>query len=109
MTREEFIQILKKEKYSYKIKGDNLVVTHKDNVDLYSLTSIPPDVVFKNVGYVWLESLTSLPPGVVFKNRGRVYLRSLTGRWFDEWKGNIEGIDSKMLLNVMIKQGLFER
>ena len=26
-----------------------------------------------------------------------------------EWKGNIEGIDSKMLLNVMIKQGVFER
>ena len=89
MTREEFIEILKKEGYSYKIEGDKLVVTGN--------------------GDVWLDSLTSLPPGVVFKNRGRVYLRSLTGRWFDEWTGNIEGIDSKRLLNVMIKQGVFER
>ena len=79
------------------------------SVNLNSLTSLPPDVEFNSEGYVDLGALTSLPPGVVFKNRGRVYLRSLTGRWFDEWKGNIEGIDSKMLLNVMIKQGLFER
>jgi hypothetical protein len=109
MTRDEFIEVLKKKKYSYKIKGDNLVVTHKDNVDLYSLTSIPPDVVFKNVGYVWLESLTSLPPGVVFNNEGHIFLGSLSGDWFDTWKGNIEGIDSKRLLNKMIKQGVFER
>ena len=107
MTQEEFIEVLKKEKYSYKIKGDNLVVTHKDNVDLYSLTSIPPDVVFKNVGYVWLESLTSLPPGVVFNNEGHIFLGSLSGDWFDTWKGNIEGIDSTRLLNFMISKGVF--
>jgi len=79
------------------------------SVNLNSLTSLPPGVEFNSEGYVDLGALTSLPPGVVFKNRGRVYLRSLTGRWFDEWKGNIEGIDNKRLLNVMIKQGLFER
>jgi hypothetical protein len=29
--------------------------------------------------------------------------------WFNDWKGNMEGIDSKRLLNLMIKQGVFER
>jgi hypothetical protein len=46
---------------------------------------------------------------VEFNNEGDVYLEYLTGGWFDEWKGNIEGIDSKRLLNKMIKQGVFER
>ena len=134
MTQEAFIKILDEKGYSYEIEGDKVVVTHEGDVGLDaltsippgvefkneghvyldSLTSLPPGVVFKNEGYVglphvYLDSLTSLPPGVVFKNRGRVYLRSLTGRWFGEWQGNIEGIESNRLLNVMIKQGVFER
>ena len=79
------------------------------SVNLNSLTSLPPGVEFNSEGYVDLGALTSLPPGVVFKNRGRVYLRSLTGRWFDEWEGNIEGIEPKRLLNKMISLGIFER
>ena len=79
------------------------------DVDLRSLTSLPPGVVFKNGGDVRLDSLTSLPPGVEFKNGRDVYLGYLIGRWFKEWKGNIKGIASKRLLNVMIKQGVFER
>ena len=78
-------------------------------VNLESLTSLPPGVEFRNRGAVSLDSITSLPPGVEFKNRGNVYLRSLIGGWFSDWKGNIEGIDAKRLLNVMIKQGVFER
>ena len=149
MTREEFIKILKEKRYPYKIEGDKIIVTDEWNVDLNSLTSIPPGVEFKNVGdvhlnrltslppgvefknvgYVILFSLTSLPPGAEFKNRGNVglnsltflpsgvefnnegdvYLEYLTGGWFDVWKGNIEGIDSKRLLNKMIKDGVFER
>jgi len=31
----------------------------------------------------------------------------LIGGWFDEWQGNIEGIDSNKLLNAMIKRELF--
>ena len=83
MTREEFIKELDKSNYSYRIEGNKIVVTNKMGVNL--------------------NSLTSLPSGVVFKNGEDVYL----GRWFKEWKGNIEGIDSKRLLNVMIKQGVF--
>jgi hypothetical protein len=36
-------------------------------------------------------------------------LESLIGDWFGDWKGNIKGVDSKRLLNLMINKGLFER
>jgi hypothetical protein len=131
MTQKEFISILDKiEYYPYEILGNKVVVTHDRDVDLLNdLTSLPPDVefrneghvylsnltslspgvVFKNVGYVDLGSLTSLPPGVVFNNSGSVYLGSLIGGYFDEEEEDIEGIDPKRLLNLMIKQGVFER
>ena len=127
MTQEEFIQILDKKGYSYELEGDRIIVTHDDAFFLDSVTSIPSGVVFKNRGVVnlsslssispdvefrnksdiALESLTSIPRGLEFNNAGDVYLGLLIGRWFDEWTGNIEGIDSKILLNVMIKQGVF--
>jgi len=109
MTREEFIEELPDKGYYYKIEGNKIVVTHKGYVDLRSPTSLPPGVEFKNGGSVDLRSLTSLPPDAVFNNGGLVYLGSLVGGWFNRWKGNIEGIDSKRLLNVMISLGLFER
>ena len=86
-------------------------VEFKNGEDVYlnALTSLPPGVEFKNGGDVDLRSLTSLPPGVVFKNGGYVYLGLLIGRWFEDWTGNIEGIDPKDLFNLMIKQGIFER
>ena len=81
MTREEFIKQLKKEKYSYEIEGDKLVVTGGDkygSVNLSALTSLPPGVVFKNGGSVYLSALTSLPSGVEFRNGGSVFLKDLT-------------------------------
>ena len=127
MTRKEFIGILDREDYSYEIEGDKIIVTHKwsvylsgltslppgvvfnngGDVHLDRLTSLPPDVVFNNGGYVGLGSRTSLPPGVVFNNGGDVYLGYLMDRWFEDWKGNIKGIESKRLLNVMISKGMF--
>ena len=129
MTREEFIKELDEKRYLYKIEGDKIVVTEEWIVHLDSLESLPPDVQFNNRGYVDLNSLETLPPGVVFNNggdvslsslkelppgvqfnnRGTVYLNSLIGGkgWFHKWPGNIEGIDSKTLLNVMIKRGVF--
>ena len=129
MTREAFIEVLKKEGYSYEMEGDKVVVTDRGDVYLFSLTSLPPDVefrnswdvnlngltslpsgvAFKNRDEVYLSALTSLPPGVVFKNRGYVYLDYLLGGYFNRWSGNIEGIDSKRLLNKMIKDGVFEK
>ena len=78
MTQEEFIKVLKKEKYSYEIEGDKIVVTSKGYVYLSKLTSIPSGVVFKNGGSVNLSALTSLPPGVEFRNGLGVYFNSLT-------------------------------
>jgi hypothetical protein len=46
---------------------------------------------------------------VEFRNEGWVQLESLIGSNFNEWKGNIEGINKKRLLNKMISLGLFER
>jgi hypothetical protein len=127
MTQEEFIGVLDEKGYSYKIEGDKLVVTRKGYVDLNSLTSLPPDVEFRNKGDVYLSSLTSLPPGAEFRNKGfvdleliesippdtefrnegDVYLESLTDGWFSGWNGNIEGIESNMLLNLMINKEMF--
>jgi hypothetical protein len=118
MTREAFIKELEEKGYPYSEEGNKIVVTHHANgggVNLESLTSLPSGVVFKNGGSVDLESLKTLPPGVEFKNGGDVFLRSLIlikkgfliSGWFKDWPGNIEGIDNKSLLNLMIKQGVF--
>jgi hypothetical protein len=149
MTREEFIKVLEEKVYSYEIEGDKIVVTYRGEVQLNSLTSIPSDLMFKNIASVWLNSLkylpsgvvfgngtsvslnsltsipsdvvfsngwivsfhrlTSIPPGVEFKNGGGINLKSIMNGYFGSWKGNIEGIYGTRLLNLMIKQGLFER
>jgi hypothetical protein len=115
MTREEFIKILEEKGYPYEIVGNKVIVTQeggigffdKGSVDLNGLTALPPGVEFRNEGSVWLRALTSLPPGVEFKHRGNVYFKSLMGGRFSDWRGDIEGIDSKRLLNLMISKGLF--
>ena len=109
MTREEFIEILKEKGYPYEIEGDKIIVTHEGWVYLTDLTSLPPDVEFRNKGGVYLRSLTSIYPGVKFSNGGGIDLKSLLGGAFGYWEGNIEGIDEKRLLNKMIKDGVFER
>ena len=127
MTQEAFIKVLDREGYSYKIEGDKIIVTREGTVNLDTLTSLPLGVEFRNKGSVYLNALTYLPPGVVFKNGLEVYLAALTsippdvefkngglvrldslvGGYFHKCKGNIKGIDSKRLLNVMIKRGMF--
>lgn len=77
------------------------------NIYLYSLKTLPPGVVFRNGGNVNLNSLETIPSNVEFRNRGNVYLKRLTGGWFQDWSGNIEGIDNKRLLNHMISKGVF--
>ena len=129
MTREEFIEVLDRERYSYKIQGNKIVITYgmsadlrsleslpagvefnnKGCVDLRLLKSLPPGVKFRNEGYVNLESLTGLPPDVEFNNEGYIWLESLIGGLFHHWKGNIEGVNNKRLMNLMISKGLFER
>lgn len=132
MTREEFIEELESiDHYPYEIEGNKIVVTSGDsegNFDLV-LESIPSDVIFRNPGYVDLLYIDNIPSGVDFRNggdvrfssvtsiekdvrfnnHGKVYLESIFGSWAHYWKGNIEGIESKRLLNKMISMGLFDR
>ena len=125
MTREEFIEVLEEKGYFYKIEGDNMIVL-QGSVYLGSLKTLPSNIVFKNVGDVYLDSLETLPSGIVFNNGDSVYLNSLTsihrGVVFNNgwqvrlasligidtiWKGNIDGVKSKRLLNLMIKRAMF--
>jgi hypothetical protein len=46
---------------------------------------------------------------VEFKNEDNVKLYAIMYESFNRWKGNIEGINNKRLLNKMIKDGVFER
>lgn len=107
MTREEFIKELDEKGYLYEIEGDKIVVIDEFHIDLEYLKILPSDVEFRNGGEVFLESLMSIHPGVVFNNEGGVNLEYLIDGDFSEWKGNIKGIDSKRLLNGMIKRGVF--
>jgi len=77
MTREEFISILEKEGYSYRIEEGILIVDHEGDVWLHGLKSLPPNVEFRNGGKVWLNSLISLPPNVEFRNGEMVCLSGL--------------------------------
>ena len=79
-----------------------------EGVYLRNLTSIPPGIAFRNSGDVSLESITIIPNDVVFENGGHVFLKN-DWFWFVKRESNNKGIDSKRLLNAMIKQGVFER
>jgi hypothetical protein len=140
MTREEFIEVLNREEYSYEIQGDKIVVTDKEAVhlagssftkegevyieiiysipdgvifknsgllNLSSLEKIPEDVEFRNTGDLWLSGISTseIPPGFLFKNAGSINFSN--EHWNHEWSGNIEGINDKRLMDLMIKHGMF--
>lgn len=109
MTREEFIEVLEEKGYPYNIEDNKILITYQGDVDLGKLVSLPSGVDFRNLFDVYLDSIESFPLGVEFNNGGNVELRSLVGGWIEDWKGNIEGVDSNRLLNLMISKGLFER
>jgi hypothetical protein len=132
MTRRDFIGILGRGYYSWTIEGNNIVITDRGEIDL-DITSIPPNVEFRNDTYVYLDSLKNLPATIKFKNGGSVSLHSLksipSGITFENGRGvwldsfgidtkdsedennilNIEGISPKRILNQMISIGLFDR
>ena len=80
---------------------------------------VNPNVIFNMQGkwgsepWVWLPNVEKIYPGVEFHNNGSCILKMLEreGRanvvTFRDWAGNIKGVDSNRLLNVMIKQGIF--
>ena len=106
MTQEEFIEILDRENYSYIEEDGRVVINYGGDVFFY-MDSFPSDIEFRNEGDVWFENLTHLHHSTVFNNTGGVYFRKIIRGWLRNWKGNIEGIDSKRLLNLMISKGMF--
>jgi hypothetical protein len=112
MTQKEFMKVLDSRRYSYSEPiGGNITLRGKGDIILNSILSLPSGIIFMNTGKGELDSLKSIPPGVVFDNRGDIYLNSLVkGNCFiNAWKGNIEGINYKRLINKMIALGLFDR
>ena len=81
MTREAFIEVLDEKGYTYEIVDGKVVVTDGGNfygnVNLPTLTSLPPNVEFNNRGSVSLASLINLPQGTKFNNGGSIDLISL--------------------------------
>ena len=93
MTQEEFIEILDREGYPYKISNGKIVIDNKKNYGVHLVASmidddeggqsieiieeIPSGVIFKGKGGVNLSSLVVLPPDVEFRNMGNVNLNSL--------------------------------
>lgn len=98
----------------YKIEYP-LIFQNRGHVQFPMLETICSGVEFNNGDDVLVDSLKSIPQGVWFKNKGDIYLSSLIGGRLDEWNGNIKGIktnsrrsiSSKILLNGMIKRGVF--
>ena len=120
ITREEFIKLLDQKGYTCVEEGNKIVITHldrkrfDDNVWFNSLESIPPNVEFRNDGDIMIRyfmdgepSDSGIPSSVEFNNGSDVWLNKLG--WFGNWKGNIDDINSKQLLNKMVSDGLFDK
>lgn len=93
----------------------NVVFENEGDVTL-NIDELPENVKFFNEGDVYLYQVESIHSSVEFNNEGEVFFGSLIDGYFFEWEGNIEGIDSNMvlkgidsnrLLNLMISKGIF--
>jgi hypothetical protein len=84
MTRKEFIESLEKGgiTFSYSEEGERIVVGSGDEyyIDLGDpwITSLPPNVTFRNVGSLNLGEVAQLPEGVVFDNGGAIFAEEVT-------------------------------
>jgi hypothetical protein len=78
MTQKAFISMLNRRGFSYKIKGDKIIVTHGGHIVFKKLTALPPNVHFNNTGEINLPLLMELPSGIEFNTGGTIRLPSLT-------------------------------
>lgn len=100
MNRDEFIGMLDKKGYSYKVEGDKIIVNDKRDISFPFRTTIPSGVVFMNGGYVDLTSVNTMYPGVEFRNEGDVILRSLRAIPYDVVLSNNGDIDLRELTMI---------
>ncbi len=73
----ELKKVLDKKRYTYEDLGNELIINHKGNINLYSITFLPDNIQFNNGGNIYLDSLTSLPDNIQFNNGGNVSLGKL--------------------------------
>ena len=75
----------------------------KGHVNLSSLEVLPDDVEFRNMGYVDLSSM-DIPINLMdsFNNSGDITFKNLD--WEGNWEGNIDGIDNKRILRLIINK-----
>ena len=109
--------------YNLKELPPRVYFNNTSYVNLKSLEYINTDVEFNNRSMVHLDSLKELNTNVKFNNGGYVSLKELekispdfefnNGKWvyfsnFNtyNWGCNIEGVNVKRLLNMMIKGGI---
>jgi len=74
----EFEDFLRKNNIEFYEENEGFIITHKGDVDLPNLKSLPDNIQFNNNGYVEFYNLTSLPDNIQFNNKGDVYLSNLT-------------------------------
>ena len=75
---------------------------NRGNVDLDTIKSISSGVVFSNKGDVVILPFKEAHPDVSFRNDGDVIAKILI-------RVGMKGIIQKMLLNSMIKAGIFSK
>jgi len=82
MSGEQFIRALEGGGISYSEEGERIVVGSGDeyyiNLGDYRITSLPPNVTFRNVGSLNLGEVAQLPEGVVFDNGGAIFAEGIT-------------------------------
>ncbi len=94
-------EILDEKGYTYEDLGNELIINHKGNIYLESLTSLPDNIQFNNRGNVWLSKFRSLPNNKyeIFYNKGIVYY-DWDGREYKEFNPH----ERNASLNKSIKE-----
>lgn len=92
---------------------DNVEFMNEGDLNLNSLTKIPKGTEFINSGEIFLDKVTSIHPDAIFNNSGKIFLIfrgkpmvDLTGRpeYINDFE--IDGIDKRLIFNLMIRRGL---
>ena len=73
MNKNKFLDFLDSEEISFSERGGRIIVDHSDIFDL-DINSIPPGIIFRNEGDVYLDLITNLPKDTEFENGGHVFI-----------------------------------
>jgi hypothetical protein len=110
MTQQEFKTLLDHYGRFYREIEGRITIGGNREIWLPDIVELPSGVTFENNNNIWLPSVRRIPSDVRFHNEGAIQLKALLrGDYFHQWNGCIRGIESTMILNKMISDGLFDR